>query len=251
MQGLQRMSLLVAMWVLAASGTRFLNHGAKDTKTNRTKRACKAPGKYDPFDCYSEKGEKYVGLRADTESGRKCKNWIDQGKYDSSASGIGNHNYCRNPDSGAKDKPWCFTVDPAKEWEYCTIPECPEKGADPEAWEAPKGSKSEDAEAEGPCEYEPPKDKGYTTTEEGRACMDHKGDKWWLVDKKRTNQADEAGCLTHCQEMPGSQYFTFWGKEDDDGNNCGCYRECILGKTAPEDEQLKLTVNEPNSYHIK
>jgi len=250
------MSLFAAITVFTASGTRFLHQEAKDTKvnqtklakTNRTKRACTK--KYDPFDCYTEKGENYVGLRADTESGRKCANWIEQGKYGSSDPGIGNHNYCRNPDTGAKKRPWCFTVDPEAEWEYCVVPECAEKGPDPEAWEAPEGSKSEEAEKEGPCEYEPPDVPGYKVTEEGWACMSNKGDTWWLVDRKKTNAKDKDGCLEHCQEMPGSQYFTFWEAEDDDGNNCGCYRECIIGKTAPKEEQTKLKVNKPTAYKI-
>jgi len=252
MKGVQRISLLAAVVVLA-EGTRFLHQGAKDTKTNRTKRACVRAPEYDPFDCYSGDGANYIGLRADTESGRKCQNWMDQKPhehtFDSTTKGIGNHNYCRNPDGS--EKPWCYTMDPAMEKESCTIPKCEEKGPDPEAWVAPKGSKSEEAEQEGPCEYEPPEDPGYTVKEEGRACMDHKGDKWWLVDRKRVNAADEASCLETCQQMPGSQYFTFWKKEDDDGNNCGCYRECVAGKTAPEEEQLTLTVNEPTSFKIK
>uniref|UniRef100_A0A8C3R541 Kringle domain-containing protein n=1 Tax=Cyanoderma ruficeps TaxID=181631 RepID=A0A8C3R541_9PASS len=31
-------------------------------------------------------------------------------------------NYCRNPDGELR--PWCFTTNPNKRWEYCNIPRC-------------------------------------------------------------------------------------------------------------------------------
>lgn len=33
-------------------------------------------------------------------------------------------NYCRNPDGELR--PWCFTTNPNKRWEYCNIPRCSE-----------------------------------------------------------------------------------------------------------------------------
>jgi hypothetical protein len=40
----------------------------------------------------------------------------------SSSIGIGEHNYCRDPDR--EGKPWCYTMDPEKRWEFCGVPQC-------------------------------------------------------------------------------------------------------------------------------
>ncbi|CAK0803124.1 unnamed protein product, partial [Prorocentrum cordatum] len=142
-----------------------------------------------------------------TETGRKCKNWLAQGAYSATLPGIGNHQYCRNP-SGEKEKPWCFTVDPAVEWGFCDVKQCPEDGAAAEPWVAPEGSKSE---GEGPCTYEPPEDPGFELYREGRACTDHQGATWWLIGMTNTTVSDPAGCKLQCSTLPGSKYFTFFG----------------------------------------
>merc|ERR1719272_1366444 len=78
-------------------------------------------------------GRGYRGLVAATHSGRTCKKWSDSPKAGSVSddvfnedgtiewgNGLGNHNYCRNPDN-SNSKPWCYTVDPnvAKGKEEC------------------------------------------------------------------------------------------------------------------------------------
>jgi len=102
-----------------------------------------------PGETGASKGRGYRGLMAHTRSGRSCQKWTDDHPWKGAArisptadeesdegmmnwgNGIGNHNYCRNPD-GRDDKPWCFTQDPNKDhkWEPCDIPECPEKARD-------------------------------------------------------------------------------------------------------------------------
>merc|ERR1719271_495862 len=69
--------------------------------------------------CYDEddKGKAYKGLQTQTASGRTCQNWTKQKPHEqnidpSTTNGLGNHNYCRNPD-GSKEKPWCYTMDPS------------------------------------------------------------------------------------------------------------------------------------------
>merc|ERR1719353_1239158 len=82
--------------------------------------------------CYEEedKGKAYRGLVTATTSGRTCQNWLKDKPHKvgievSQENGLGNHNYCRNPD-GSEDKPWCFTMDPNpdKKKETCEVPKC-------------------------------------------------------------------------------------------------------------------------------
>jgi len=101
-----------------------------------------------PGETNAAKGKGYRGLVTSTVSGRTCQKWTSDFPWKGAAAitptsdqdddgimtwgnGLGNHNYCRNPD-GRNDSPWCFTMDPDKEheWEPCGIPECPEKARD-------------------------------------------------------------------------------------------------------------------------
>merc|ERR1719160_767122 len=96
------------------------------------------------------KGRSYRGLMTYTTSGRTCQKWTDAHPHKEAAdlkpvadvkdlidpedpespytmvwgNGLGNHNFCRNPDS-SEEKPWCYTMDPAKAKETCDIPKCP------------------------------------------------------------------------------------------------------------------------------
>ena len=89
----------------------------------------------DETKCYhSEAGWEYKGDVDWTASNRRCKKWSDYGNYmdgemysDGSLDGAGNK--CRNPERKAsiRSKPWCYTTDPAVEWEYCNIPVCENK----------------------------------------------------------------------------------------------------------------------------
>merc|ERR1719253_95335 len=159
-------------------------------------------------------------------------NWLKKDKE--SGKGIGNHNYCRNP-GGKKEKPWCYTVDPAKDWEFCEVPKCKKEAETPKPWKRPKDV---DCKKDNSCEYKAPGGDGFKKHEAGRACMDNKGDKWWLITNKKNKAKDVKGCKTACSLLAGSEYFTFSSKADKEGNTCGCYRECVL---VPKSE----TVNGP------
>ena len=93
-----------------------------------------------PGEVGGAKGRSYRGMVSSTASGRACQKWTEAKPWPKAAevkaerdrvskditkwgNGIGNHNYCRNPDS-SMDQPWCYTQDPVKEKELCEIPKC-------------------------------------------------------------------------------------------------------------------------------
>ncbi|XP_051508222.1 hyaluronan-binding protein 2-like [Myxocyprinus asiaticus] len=93
-------------------------------------------GKYcqvDPNDCYGGDGESYRGKVSDTEEGDECLDWnsefvLDKGSFPfnafASTTGLGPHNYCRNPDGDKK--PWCFIKRNKRLlWDYCDVRKCP------------------------------------------------------------------------------------------------------------------------------
>lgn len=70
------------------------------------------------------KGINYRGTLNKTKSGRTCQNWTSQSPHKHNNTpqkkpnkGLGNHNYCRNPDG--ESTIWCYTTDKNKRWEYC------------------------------------------------------------------------------------------------------------------------------------
>nr|XP_020664690.1 plasminogen isoform X1 [Pogona vitticeps] len=78
--------------------------------------------------CLAGRGEDYRGKIAVTESGATCQSWAAQTPHAHARTpenypckGL-EENYCRNPDG--ETKPWCYTTNPDKRWEYCAIPSC-------------------------------------------------------------------------------------------------------------------------------
>ena len=83
-----------------------------------------------PEGCYSGTGASYRGGMDTTVSGKTCQVWTAQSPHGHSRTpanypnfGLGDHNYCRNPDG--EPAPWCYTTDVNTRWQLCThIPTC-------------------------------------------------------------------------------------------------------------------------------
>ena len=79
--------------------------------------------------CDSVEQNDYRGDIAVTEEGYTCMNWESQSPHSHTRTaanypgkGLGDHNYCRNPDGGPRA--WCYTTDPNKRWALCDVPSC-------------------------------------------------------------------------------------------------------------------------------
>uniref|UniRef100_A0A8C3UG70 Uncharacterized protein n=1 Tax=Catharus ustulatus TaxID=91951 RepID=A0A8C3UG70_CATUS len=105
----------------------------------RSKFTCKCPepfrGRFceiGPYDCYEEDSSTYRGRVNQAENGRTCLHWnshhlLDQPfnafMEDADSYGIGEHNFCRNPDDD--EKPWCYIrKNKEVDWEYCDVSPC-------------------------------------------------------------------------------------------------------------------------------
>jgi hypothetical protein len=72
----------------------------------------------------------YRGTINSTHSGLTCQSWSAQWPNEHSmtsaqypTSGLGNHNYCRNPNNQPGGA-WCYTSNTDIPWEYCDVPVC-------------------------------------------------------------------------------------------------------------------------------
>ena len=93
---------------------------------------CDVPSN-DGYKCWDGLQKDYRGPLQVTKSGKLCQKWSSQFPQKHSRTpknypeaGLGDHNYCRNPD-GDSGGAWCYTTvedDPAFRWEYCDVPSC-------------------------------------------------------------------------------------------------------------------------------
>uniref|UniRef100_K7GIG2 Hyaluronan binding protein 2 n=1 Tax=Pelodiscus sinensis TaxID=13735 RepID=K7GIG2_PELSI len=98
-----------------------------------------------PEDCYEQDGHEYRGKVSQTSSGKTCLHWNSHHLLDESYNafmenagyyGIGEHNFCRNPDGDVK--PWCFILKNNKlEWESCDVSPCSATEKPPETTVSP------------------------------------------------------------------------------------------------------------------
>jgi len=75
------------------------------------------------------RGSRYRGKANISKSGFPCQKWTAQKPHKHTRTpkkyrgkGLGNHNYCRNPDGGKGA--WCYTLNPKKRWEHCRVHQC-------------------------------------------------------------------------------------------------------------------------------
>ncbi|XP_077999538.1 plasminogen-like isoform X2 [Glandiceps talaboti] len=68
----------------------------------------------------------YRGTKYETVNGNVCQKWTSQSPHTHLRTpenypnkGLGDHNYCRNPDG--EEKTWCYTTDPNIRWEFCDV----------------------------------------------------------------------------------------------------------------------------------
>ena len=75
----------------------------------------------------SPMGASYLGKKNVTTSGLICQSWSSSKPHEHQYDEVGDHNFCRNPDSSWDGGVWCYTTDPKKRWEVCSVPVCAAK----------------------------------------------------------------------------------------------------------------------------
>ncbi|XP_035641829.1 tissue-type plasminogen activator-like isoform X1 [Oncorhynchus keta] len=83
--------------------------------------------------CVVGQGKGYRGTWSISRIGSECINWnsttlrgkkFTAKKPEANSLGLGNHNFCRNPDNDTK--PWCYVYKGNQiVWEFCTLSSCP------------------------------------------------------------------------------------------------------------------------------
>ena len=74
-------------------------------------------------------GINYKGKISKTASGIVCQEWAksEPHRHGFTKKLAEESNHCRNPDG--LPKPWCYTMNEKKRWEYYSIPDCGRKNA--------------------------------------------------------------------------------------------------------------------------
>ncbi|XP_071755847.1 phosphoinositide-3-kinase-interacting protein 1 [Centroberyx gerrardi] len=81
-------------------------------------------------DCMRSNGVQYRGEQRSSSSGLTCLTWTnitrdyDVKSHIDSDTGVGDHNFCRNPDSS--EKPWCYISGPdgMVQRQFCSVDTC-------------------------------------------------------------------------------------------------------------------------------
>ena len=97
----------------------------RKANTGNGDRQQRSVGSQDNPDCQEGNplGASYSGTINHTSSGKVCQSWSAQEPHEHGSTEVGEHNYCRNP-SGNVLGVYCYTTDPDKRWEHCSVPLC-------------------------------------------------------------------------------------------------------------------------------
>ncbi|XP_077377680.1 phosphoinositide-3-kinase-interacting protein 1 [Festucalex cinctus] len=104
----------------------------------------------DQKECIESNGVGYRGDEQSSSSGLTCRNWTNTSTQYDAHTGVGDHNYCRNPDSS--ERPWCYITGPdgTVQKQFCSIQTCQEltstEAAESESARATAATPSPDAD---------------------------------------------------------------------------------------------------------
>uniref|UniRef100_H2ZX97 Hyaluronan binding protein 2 n=1 Tax=Latimeria chalumnae TaxID=7897 RepID=H2ZX97_LATCH len=115
------------------------NEGICKSEGEKSTFSCTCPESYrgtfceiGPNECYNDNGHTYRGIISQTKDGTPCIYWnseqllqqkINAFMEGADTYGIGEHNFCRNPDDDVQ--PWCFVQGKKRpKWDYCDVSPC-------------------------------------------------------------------------------------------------------------------------------
>ncbi|KAM9431912.1 tissue-type plasminogen activator-like [Clarias gariepinus] len=134
------LSLSISLSLLACSVSRCYNGGTCKEAVFSNDFICLCPPGFTGQQCeinlnekcVSGQGSDYRGTWSISSSNAECINWnstLLRGKKFTARKpgtrifGLGNHNYCRNPDGDSR--PWCYVYKKSQiVWEFCSMPNC-------------------------------------------------------------------------------------------------------------------------------
>ena len=118
-----------------SSDSSCYNAGLPDAGTDDCAACCFGP-EQPVKSCADEDDESdYRGTISETKTGATCQKWTDQSPhshgntpYTRPDKGLGDHNYCRNPDG--EPRAWCYNAKGQSgaggtdRWDFCDVPKC-------------------------------------------------------------------------------------------------------------------------------
>merc|ERR550514_1912540 len=146
----------------------------------------------------SEIGLDYRGCQDTTRDGYHCRQWSARWIANNPDEGLGEHNFCRNPDNDSGGI-WCWTAQgSSKSWDYCNPKEDQE------------GEEEQEEGETGP---------RFEQIVEGQACGSGE-----MIDQTQRDPATNSVelCYEHCRSSAECTYFSFFANAE----ACRRFRGC-------------------------